>query len=302
MSVQPNSAPSTARSQWLADAAVLLVAVFWGSSFITAQKVILIYPLFLFLFFRFTLSMLLLLPAVWGKLKSFTPETLKTGAIFGLFLSLIFSLETLGIAYTTATNAGFLISLCIVFVPVIEALLSRRLPNMLVLGAVLLSFVGTGMLTLKTGYSFNIGDLFILSAAVVRALFMIFSKKLTDGKKTDNALLTFVQLGIVALCTGIVSFLKYPPTQMKLPSPEVWASLLYLAVFCTIYAFYVQLTFIRRSSPARVGLLLGTEPLFAALFGITLGQETVTAVGWVGGICILVATWMGRRAEEASRA
>lgn len=295
MSVRPNAAQASARSPWIADAAVLMVAVFWGSSFITAQKVILIYPLFLFLFFRFTLSTLFLLPAVWGRLRGFTRETWKTGTVFGLFLSLIFTLETLGVAHTTATNAGFLISLCVVFVPVIESILSRRLPNLFLLAAVLLSFAGTGMLILKTGYSFNIGDLYILAAAVVRALFMIFSKKLTDGKTVDTALLTFVQLGVVAVCMGIVSLLNHPLSHLTLPSPGVWASLIYLSLFCTIYAFYVQLIFIRQSSPARVGLLLGTEPLFAALFGIMLGHESVTLIGWIGGICILVATWMGRR-------
>ncbi len=297
MSIPSIPAQNPARSLWFADAAVLLVAVFWGSSFIVAQQAILIYPLFLFLFLRFSLSMLLMLPAVWGRLRSLTPDTWRIGGIFGVFLFLIFSLETWGVAHTTATNAGFLISLCIVFVPVIDGLLNRRLPSSVILGAVLLSFVGTGLLTLKDGYSFNLGDILILLAAFVRSLFMIYSKRLTDKKKVDTVLLTFVQLGVVAVCTGIVSFMAYPLKDVSLPPHEVWGALIYLSVFCTIYAFYVQLTFIRLSSPARVGVLLGTEPLFAALFGIFIGQEHLTAAGWMGGVCILIATWMGRQAK-----
>jgi drug/metabolite transporter (DMT)-like permease len=242
--------------------------------------------------------MILMLPAVWGRFRSLTFDTWRIGGIFGVFLFLIFSLETWGIAHTTATNAGFLISLCVVFVPVIDALLNRRLPNLVILGAVLLSFVGTGMLTLRAGYSFNLGDILILLAALVRSLFMIYSKKLTDGKNVDTVLLTFVQLGVVAVCTGIVSFMAYPHKDVIFPPHNVWASLIYLSVFCTIYAFYVQLSIIRLSSPARVGLLLGTEPLFAALFGILIGQEHLTAAGWMGGVCILVATWMGRQSKS----
>ncbi len=46
--------------------------------------------------------------------------------------------------------------------------------------------------------------------------------------------------------------------------PRAWAGLLFLSVFCTLFAFFVQMWAVRRTSPSRVSLLLGTEPLWAA--------------------------------------
>lgn len=286
------------QSQWLADGAVLLVAIFWGSSFLVSKQALAVYPLFLFLFVRFSISCLLLIPISWRQLRQASRETWRIGTIFGSFLFGIFVLETLGVMYTSATNAGFIISLCVVLVPLIEGIIQKRFPSMLLLGAVLLSVLGTGLLTLKQGYHFNIGDVLILTAAVTRACFMIMTQRLTRGRQVDSAALNVVQLGSVAVMAGVVSFFSYPMENLLPHTGTLWVALLYLALFCTIYAFYVQLSFIRRTSPTRAGVLLGTEPLFAALFGVALGGEELSILGWVGGFCMVAGTFIGRYAEE----
>ncbi len=53
---------------------------------------------------------------------------------------------------------------------------------------------------------------------------------------------------------------------------------------------------VRRTSPSRVSLLLGTEPLWAAAAGIALGGERLGALGLAGGALVLVGTAWGRRA------
>ncbi len=290
------------QSQWLADSAVLLVAIVWGSSYITAKTAVAAYPVFLLLFVRFSLTVLLMLPFTVRNLKKATSETWKIGGIFGLFLLVIFCLETFGVAYTSATNAGFIISLCIVLVPVVEWIIHKKFPGFPILGIVLLSFVGTGLIILHDGYHFNVGDLLVLAAAVTRAVFMSLSQKMTAGKNIDSSTLTVIQLAVVAVSTGFLSFVLYGPSPDMLPqTPQLWLIIFYLAVFCTMFAFYVQLTVIRRTSPTRVGILLGTEPVFAALFAVLAGGESFPVQGWIGGLCIIVATFLGRYAEEKRR-
>ncbi|TYR80511.1 hypothetical protein FZC66_09035 [Priestia megaterium] len=48
--------------------------------------------------------------------------------------------------------------------------------------AVVLSVIGTGLLTYKDTLLSNIGDILILGAVLIRAIQMTFTKKLTDGK------------------------------------------------------------------------------------------------------------------------
>jgi len=55
---------------------------------------------------------------------------------------------------------------------------------------------------------------------------------------------------------------------------------------------------VRRTSPSRVSLLLGTEPLWAAAAGIALGGERLGALGLAGGALVLVGTAWGRRAAS----
>lgn len=57
---------------------------------------------------------------------------------------------------------------------------------------------------------------------------------------------------------------------------------------------------IRKTSPTRVGLLLGTEPIFAALFAVIIGDEHVSLLlQWIGGTLIVIATYYGRYLENS---
>ncbi len=75
-----------------------------------------------------------------------------------------------------------------------------------------------------------------------------------------------------------------------------WAGLAFLSFFCTLFAFFVQMWAVRRSSPSRVSLLLGTEPLWAAAAGIAIGGEHLGPAGLVGAALVLGGTAWGRRA------
>ena len=61
----------------------------------------------------------------------------------------------------------------------------------------------------------------------------------------------------------------------------------YLVLFCTLFAFYVQNYAVRRTSPTRVSLLMGSEPLFGAIFAMVWLQESLTALQLLGGALIL---------------
>lgn len=235
-----------------------------------------------------------MLPMTFGAIRSADRSTWLTGLVFGLFLFAIFTLETYRVANTSAANAGFIISLFAVMVPLIDSIVYRRRAKLGLLGAGVLSVLGTALLTLRGAQiHVNLGDLLVLGAALCRASQMTLTKKMTDGKQVDSGALTTIQLGVVAIGSGVVSMFQHPSlTGLTL---SFWLITGYLAVFATMFAFFIQMTMIRRTSPARVAVLMSSEPVFAAVCSVLLLGEHLSVVEMVGGLCIVAAMLWGRR-------
>jgi drug/metabolite transporter (DMT)-like permease len=67
---------------------------------------------------------------------------------------------------------------------------------------------------------------------------------------------------------------------------------IYLVLACTLFAFFAQNYAIKRSSPTRVALLMGSEPAFGALFACLWLGERISVTAWVGGGLIVVASML----------
>ena len=104
----------------LSDLALLLVAMVWGTSYGVAKGALAFYPVLGFLAVRFILTFVLLLPALLRASGHQRRDAIRTGLPLGALMLGIFLCETFGVANTQASNAAFLISLCVVFTPFVE--------------------------------------------------------------------------------------------------------------------------------------------------------------------------------------
>ena len=137
-------------------------------------------------------------------------------------------------------------------------------------------------------FSLNSGDYFILTAALLRALMVTMTKRFTEGKVITTSTLTSLQSLVVALVAIVCAVTYLPTSEFVVPASwEFWLTVIYLVLFCTLFAFYVQNYAVRRTSPTRVSLLMGSEPLFGALFAMAWLQESFTTVQVIGGVLIL---------------
>jgi drug/metabolite transporter (DMT)-like permease len=80
-----------------------------------------------------------------------------------------------------------------------------------------------------------------------------------------------------------------------------WIGVLYLGLACSVFAFLAQMWAIRRTSAARASLLMGIEPIWAVLVGVSLGSETLGVLGAVGAALIIAGTVCGQRIEAGHR-
>ncbi|GAA3275705.1 transporter [Streptomyces lavendulae subsp. lavendulae] len=294
----PALAPRRAR---LADLPVLLVAVVWGGSYLAAKGVTAPHTVIAVLVLRFALVLPVLVLAGWRRLRVLSPAQLRGAAALGLVLGGIFLLETYGVVHTSATNAGLIISLTMIFTPLAESAVRRTAPSAAFLGAAAVSVAGVVLLTQGAGFTApGAGDLLILGAALARTAHVLLMARIKAVQDADSLSLTTVQLGSAVLVFALLAALPgtgdSPWAAAAGLGPAQWAGLAFLSVLCTLFAFFVQMWAVRRTSPSRVSLLLGTEPLWAAAAGIVLGGEHPGPLGLAGAGLVLAGTAWGRRA------
>ncbi|MER7956239.1 DMT family transporter [Streptomyces sp. NPDC096030] len=295
------------RRAWLTDLPVLLVAVVWGASYLAAKGITTTHTVVAVLVLRFAVVLPALAVAGWRGLKALDAAQWRGAGLLGLILSGIFLLETYGVVHTSATNAGLIISLTMILTPLAEAAVTGTRPPRAFLAAAALSVAGVVLLTQGGGFTApSLGDLLMLLAAFARTVHVLAMSRITSVRSADALSLTTVQLGSAVVVFALLAALPgtgASPWSVALDfGPREWAGLLFLSVFCTLFAFFVQMWAVRRTSPSRVSLLLGTEPLWAAAAGIAIAGDRPGVLGIAGAILVLAGTSWGRRtADETAR-
>lgn len=282
------------------DLALLAVAGVWGSSYLAAKSSTPPDAVFAVLTLRFAIAAIAMTLLLLPRLRGMTRTELGVGAVLGLILGLIFTLETFGVTRTSAANAGLIISLTILVTPLLQGWVSgRALPAQFFLAA-LLAVAGVLVLTQADGLRWpGAGDVLMFLAAVVRAVHVVGIARLSRGRSLDSARLTTVQIGTGLVLFGCVSGVT-GPSPLRVGSALTaadWMLLLYLGLASTVLAFFVQTWAVRATSPARVSLLLGTEPLWAFTIAIALSGQTLTLAGFAGGALVLLGVSWGRSVE-----
>ncbi|MEZ0089556.1 DMT family transporter [Streptacidiphilus sp. EB129] len=279
------------------DLPMLLVALVWGSSYLATKSIATEGTVVALLALRFLVALPVLLVAGRRQLAQLTRAEIRGGAVLGAMLSVIFMLEAYGVVHTSATNAGLIISMTMIITPLAESRLSRTpLPHAF-MAAAGVSVVGVCLLTQGSGFTRpSLGDLLILIAAAARTVHLLMIHRMRSVQRTGSLSLTFLQLGASVLVFLVISPFAgtSPLTLARSFSPNQWGDLLYLALMCTVFALFVHAWAVRRTSPSRVSLLLGTEPLWAAVCAIVVGGERPGPAGICGAVLVLAGTTWGR--------
>lgn len=277
----------------LSDAMLLLVAVVWGTSYGVAKETLWLYPVLGVLALRFGISFVVLLPSL-AALRHASLRAIGGALGTGLMLLAVLSAEMSGIALTTAANAAFLISLCVGFTPMVEWIVLKRRPRLSEWIAAAVSVIGAAMLTGDGSFKPNAGDALIVLAAVLRALNVCVTRRLMRDTTMSSLSVTALQSGVVATGSVAAALLMTSKGLPALPSFSAhlgfWTSVVYLSIACTLFAFFAQNYALKRSSPTRASLLMGSEPAFGAVFACLFLGESVSLMGWLGGTLIVLAS------------
>ena len=263
------------------ELAMLAVTAVWGSTFVLVRDAVAQVPPFTFIAYRF-LAAALLLAALRPRLAAGgQPGLVGAGAVAGLALFAGYGFQTVGLQYTTASNAGFITGLSVVLTPLLAA-------------------VGLGLLSLQA-LEVRRGDALVLGCAVAFAAHILLLGRYAP--RFSSYRLAVVQLGSAGLLALAWAALA---GDLVVPgSAEVWVALLITSVAASAGAFLIQTRAQREVSPTRTAVILTMEPVFAGLFGFLLAGERLSGRGWLGAGLILagmlVAELGGRQPAAPGR-
>ena len=265
-----------------ADIGLLIVALIWGATFPVVKIALDNLSPFAFNTIRFTISLLLFLPILKLLHTKLDAKVLKVGLKIGFFVFLGYTFQTVGLEYTTATNAGFITSIYVVLTPIIAFLIYKTPFGLKDVVSTFLAFLG---LFLLSGYNgFNVEDILILICAVAFATEIAM---ISHYSKINNpTILAFMQIVAVALFSAPVSL--FTTTKFNI-NQDVINALIITAVFATVIAKFMQNWLQKYTMPSDAAVIFSMEGVFAHLFAILMLNEVLNFNQYVGAALVVLA-------------
>ena len=270
-----------------ADLLLVLVTGLWGGSYYLSDLVLAEMPPFALCAFRFLLAFALLGIALLPRLRGASRRTLLYAIPAGLSLTLTYIGATVGLLYTSISNAGFICSLPAVTTPLLSFLVYRKRPDRRMLLSLVLCAVGLALLTLGNDFRPAVGDLICLLCALGYAINLLVVEHAVGQPEVDALQLGVFQQLITGITMLLLSLLFETPC---LPQTATgWGSALFLSIFCTGIAFAITAVQQKYTSAVHVGLIFTLEPLFSAIVAFFLAGERLTARGYAGAGLMMLA-------------
>ena len=116
-------------TQFKADFTMMMVTMFWGSSYLFMKMGLQSIQGFNLVALRFSIAFILAGIVFHKRLIHIDFKTIKYGFLLGSILFLAISVVTIGVKSTSVSSAGFLFSLTVVFVPLLLATFFRKKPK-----------------------------------------------------------------------------------------------------------------------------------------------------------------------------
>ncbi len=271
----------------LAAAGLILVTIIWGGSFVVMKSSVDKVPPGYLLAIRFTAAAVAMMAAFPKSLRRLNKESLHNGILVGIILELSYLFQTYGIKYTTASKNAFITALYVILVPFLSWTVNGKKPGINNLLAAVLAIAGLGLLTLRGVTAVNFGDFLTFLCSISFTVHLVLAERYT--KNQDPILLATLQVAVVAALNWILApfldgFQAFSFEMLR--DKALVLGILYLAIFCTMAAYAIQMAGQKILSANASSLLLSLEAVFGTIFSVIFLKEVLTGKMIVG--CVLM--------------
>ncbi|OQP01018.1 DMT family transporter [Geobacillus sp. 44B] len=285
---------------------LVLANLFWAGNYLFGKYVVTeIGPLWL-TFIRWSIAFLFLLPISYFLERPRYGEIMKQ---FWLPLSITGILGIIGynlllygaLKYTSPMNAAIVNALNPAIIVILSYfLLKERMTFVNVIGFIV-SLAGV-LFILTNGHlqwifqtSYNRGDLMMLLAGVVWALYSIIGKKLAVPPITATTCSVFYSILL------LFPFLFLQPFPLAELSGKQWIGISYICLFPSVFSFLFWNMSVKKVGPSYAGIYLNLIAVFTAMITFLLGGK-ISAPQLIGGAFVLIGVYLATnvRKTEAS--
>ena len=264
---------------------MFIATIFFGMTYVLT-KICLNYSTELHIIsFRFLIAFVISLIFLQKKIFPIKIKEILYSLILSVLLFMVFITMTIGVKYTTATNASFLISLSVIFIPFFSWIFNKEKPKKNIFVVLIIALIGMMLLTLDKNLELHIGDILCLICSLLFSFHVLITERFV--KNNNPITLGVLQFGGVAILSFLV---QYPIEKFTLPkNQKFWISLMILSVFCTALAYIIQTVSQKKLSSTLIGLILSLEPIFSGIFGYFILNEYLSLQQYIGAFLLLIS-------------
>tara|TARA_B100000029_G_scaffold10156_1_gene11092 strand:+ start:3539 stop:4408 length:870 start_codon:yes stop_codon:yes gene_type:complete len=276
----------------LAQFALIITTLIWGSTFIIVKDALSQSPPFYFGFFRFFIGAIVMI-FLLDRSTIFKKNELYPAIICGLFLFSGYSFQNFGLVDTTPTLSAFITSVSVLMVPVILAIFQIEKIKIKIWIAVFVACFGIHLLTPNGLIDLGIGDQLTFGCALSFAIHIIFQGRYMKKIKSINNFF-FIQSMVVAILSLFSGFLFEDFSAIQFDFSLLMAFLI-TGILATTVALLMMIWAQTVLSAPQTAIIIILEPVFAALFSVGFAYEILSPIQYVGCMVVLIAVFIGEK-------
>lgn len=277
---------------WTVHIVAVISMFFWGLSYIWSKYVFEVYSPLTTIFFRLTISFVVLFVFVYATSNDFfiykkDYPLFALSALFNPFLYFIG--ENFGLKLVSASVSAIIVATIPLFAPFIAWYYYKEKLKLLNTAGLVLSFIGLLFIILKKDFSLNADPvgLMLLSLAVVSALFyMVVLKKLTKKYPPVTIIMWQNLIGAIYFLPFFLFFDFQKVIEIK-PDIDAVLSLLMLGIFSSSLAYVLYTYTLKHLGIIKSSLYTNLIPVFTALLSFYLLSESFTFAKIIGMIIVI---------------
>lgn len=276
----------------LAILALITANIIWGAAFPIYKLTLTNIPPFTFVFLRFFLSAIILLPFVYKNLKIKVKDLITLFLLSFAGITLTISFLNFGLTLSSSINAPIIISAS----PIILIIgsffyLKEKLKTKVLIGT-LISFSGVLVVVLipffERGISGTItGNLFLVFAAIFSVIHALLLKKVLPKYNTLTIVFWSFLIGSIPLLPLIINEYNQTHWVNNLTLP-VLAGIAFAVILATVVGHSLYAYGMKYIAANEVGIFSYIDPIATILVAIPLLHETISTPYIIGSILVFL--------------
>jgi len=252
--------------------------------------------------YRFAIAALVLTVLYLLKIVklNYKEKPIKGVIVLSIFYPVLsFTFETIGIQYTSSSQAGIMVSLMPIFVMILSIVFLKEKTNNIQKIFVFSSVFGV-IITVWFSNAADKGSMhglvLLIISIIAGSIYTILSRKYS--KFLTSIEITFVMVWMGAIFFTSVSFVQgimnnnlyeifIDPLKMK----SVLITIVYLSVFASVIAFFAMNYMLSKLPAVNASVFTNLATIIAILAGVLIGKENLYLYQIIGGLFIILGVW-----------